>query len=442
MTETPYIPRLKEGEASFATKMCFLGIVNNTISQVKLAIFMGADVNFINKETEKSLLCLACTKEHEDIGIELLKHDAIDITSIGDYSTGDTPLHIACKKNLPIIVDIILNKNPNTAHIFNYEGFLPLHMAAQYGHERCVTIILNKNPQTAHMRCKNGNLPLHSAIYNEHKNCIESLITAYNNKNIDTQNYTMSTALHIACAKPSNESFDTSYTVKEMIVIACPKPSDESFDIIKQLIVKGASTTIKNNIQATPLLIMFSCVNSNNEFNNFITKNPGFAKELINAIDKYGNNQLHLCATCQSINDDKFDQYLQFLISHGVNIWSKNKDGKLPVDLACDAFTTLYNEYRTTKLPYLEKALTIQERVMHSFLRVTSPYTPYAVLSACLSNVSLPKEIITHIAHDYNQINSETVVAKKYKNDKTYYDDFIENKENIKKELRDNPKKF
>jgi len=41
---------------------------------------------------------------------------------------------------------------------------------------------------------------------------------------------------------------------------------------------------------------------------------------------------------------------------------------------------------------------------------------------------------------NYYKLNIETIVAKKYKNDQKYYDDFIEVKDAIKKQLRDKPK--
>jgi len=52
----------------------------------------------------------------------------------------------------------------------------------------------------------------------------------------------------------------------------------------------------------------------------------------------------------------------------------------------------------------------------------------------------LPQEIKQLIMRNYYKLNIETIVAKKYKNDQKYYDDFIEVKDAIKKQLRDKPK--
>ena len=50
-----------------------------------------------------------------------------------------------------------------------------------------------------------------------------------------------------------------------------------------------------------------------------------------------------------------------------------------------------------------------------------------------------PEELLVHIMYDYYALNIETIVAKKYKHNKKYYDDFIENKNQIKQQLLAKP---
>ena len=86
------------------------------------------------------------------------------------------------------------------------------------------------------------------------------------------------------------------------------------------------------------------------------------------------------------------------------------------------------------------KDVTNQERVMHTFLCFTSPNTQCALFTHLLQQYSaddmpLLKELITSIARMYYELNIETIIARKYKHNKEYYNDYIENKIEIKQQL-------
>ena len=81
---------------------------------------------------------------------------------------------------------------------------------------------------------------------------------------------------------------------------------------------------------------------------------------------------------------------------------------------------------------------------MHAFLRFTSPDTQCALFKHllqqhCADGIQLPKEVQSFIARLYYTLNIETIIAKKYNGKLDYYDDFIENKIEIKKQLLAKP---
>src|SRR5579863_3904670 len=185
---------IKASEPSAATQMLIQGINRKDLQQVRDGISAGADVNH-----DASLLYLAASTSTEEIMIELLNHKDINVYS--DLTPNErTPLHMACLKNFPTAAQLIIQKDPASVHIRDKTGAQPPHMAAA-----------RRNIQ-----------------------CIDTLIS-HGNIDINCQDYDGDTALHLACSSSS--------------------PDNHSF--IKQLIDRGAYTTIKNNDQKTPIFVAF-----------------------------------------------------------------------------------------------------------------------------------------------------------------------------------------
>jgi ankyrin repeat protein len=368
-------------------QLCLDAIYNNKPEQLKTALARGADVNFTNIDRE-SLFCLARKKNNQEILKILITHKDIDIYArdSNDY----TPLHVACTLGLPITVASILNKAPQIAYMCSNREALPLHLAAYHWQKDCIELLLSHDVST--INCQ--------GMYND-------------------------TALHNACRQ---------------VLWVSPK---QYFDTIKLLIEKGADPTIKNNNQLTPLICLFSFYDNKNALYFFLVENPNMTHKFIHTKDKYDNSQFHLCTTITSIDPAKFEKYLQFLTSHGLNIHSRNKDGKRAVDLACDA----YNHYSAMTPPDMKK-IKVQQQIMHAFLRFTSPHTSCALFKQMLeqsfqyvleqqniNNQELPKQFITQIMCDYYVLNIETIIAKNYNGLTEYYDVCIEKKDTLRQKL-------
>mmetsp|Transcript_7832 Transcript_7832/g.10716 ORF Transcript_7832/g.10716 Transcript_7832/m.10716 type:complete len:393 (-) Transcript_7832:29-1207(-) len=86
---------------------------------------------------------------------------------------GDTPLHIACKKNsrnTPSVevISLFLEKCPHAAKDKNFFGCLPLHIACQHSRQipkslEIVSMLLGAQPSSVREKNAGGNTPLHYA---------------------------------------------------------------------------------------------------------------------------------------------------------------------------------------------------------------------------------------------------------------------------------------
>ncbi len=416
-------------DLSQAQKKCLKGVEENDLSLVKESLSEGADINFYNQKGD-TLLSRACTVAKKSIIKELLEQP-INLKAI-NTRTGDTPLHAACKApysdrcGRDAIVALLLAKDPDLATITSMDGTTPLDIAMRLENTDCLKNILKYNPAVASTINNkfNNETPLYAAVKNLNIKQIELLLNA-DKKGINHQNNKGDTVLHHACSC-------TSYT-KEMC------------DIIKLLIINGADTTIKNHNKATPLVELFSDISAP-EFkivDFLLAEHPDIFEILIQTKDKNQNTQFHLCTQLQ-IFKDNFEQYVLLLKNNNLDIHTKNKDGRTAVNLAERRYENLYNLYTKKRSPYLKWSFATQEYIYHTFLRVTQPRISCASFKQIFDQQTtgwpeFPRELIQHIIRTYYTLNLETIVAKKYKNNKKYYDDYIENKQEIRQQLLAKP---
>jgi ankyrin repeat protein len=417
-------------DLSQAQKKCLKGIEENDLSLVKQGLSEHADINFYNQHGAP-LLSQACTIAKKSIIKELLEQPTINLKAI-NTRTGDTALHAACKApysdrcGREAIVELLLIKDPTLATIASIDGTTPFDIAMMNENTDCLKKILKYNPAVASTITDkfNNETPLYTAVKNFNIKQIELLLDA-DNKGINHQNNTGDTVLHHACS--------------------CTSYSKEICDLVKLLIIRGSDTTIKNHNQATPLIELFSDISAP-EFkivDFLLTEHSDIFETLIQTKDKNQNTQFHLCTQLQVFKNN-FEQYLLLLKNNNLDIHAKNKGGRTAVDLAERHYENLYNLYTRKRSPYLKWPFATQEYIYHTFLRVTQRPTSCASFKQIFDQQTtgfpeFPRELIQHIMCGYYALNLETIVAKKYKNNTEYYDDYIENKEKIRQQLLEKP---
>jgi ankyrin repeat protein len=324
----------------------------------------------------------------------------------------NTYLHFLCAtKNMKETLQLFLSQDNVNPNICNNKNETPLHVAASCGFTHYIQLLLSHKADT---RAQNnyGQTPFFDACYSGKIKNVR-LLLPINTQEINNKDYNGDTPLHIACANGHTA-------------------------IAKFLLKNGACPIIKNDLQRTPLA---EAAFEINDFNTFYS--PSLKKLLLKK-DKHGNTQLHLAALLTNENtpklthECKLDDYLLFLVANGLSAWSRNKKNKRPVDCACKEYTALLKKYMAKKKEYLYYALLDQEEIMHAFLRVTSPRTECTLFTTILEHY-LPKDVHKGIAYYYYALNIETIIAKKYKYSHDYYYDFIENKNEIKRQLCNNP---
>jgi hypothetical protein len=304
---------------------------------------------------------------------------------IPDYSDPESYhnlIQIACRDKTYETVKALLTA-PNIDIYAHEEGTKPaFELAVTRGDDSIIGLLMEHNPQTINIRDKNDN-----------------------------------TLLHHVCR-------------------------DRDVEKTQFLLKKSARTTIKNNDGFTPLAIAYFIKPST--FDLFYSKK---LKKLVLNRDKNHNTQLHLAAllNINNVNYDEFKRYIDFLLSQGLSLWSRNKNNELPVDLASKKYTASCKECIEQSpldqtMGYNSKIVN-QELILHYFLQLSSSQKQCApfmhLLQECLKDGfgNVPKELQNYIAKMYYIVNIETVVANKYKVSINYCHEELKLKEQIKYEL-------
>lgn len=366
------------------------------IDIVRLLIAKKADINAQNKKLKTPLYC-ASSCGHLEVVRLLLASGANP--GLADKN-GNTPLHKACEKDHVDVVDILLQNNPLLLNTRNQCGSTPLHIALQRKSSNVVPLLLTHPAIAVYATDDNLQTPLHYACENGNVECARLLLRK-DFEGIDMQDNKGYTALHIACKK-------------------------DDMSTIKLLMEEGANPTIKNNEQLTPLAI---------PMHKFENLDPVIAQQMISATDEYQNTQLHLCAVGEHYSKSDF----QFFTKRGISVWVRNKDDKIAADVACHEYHRVLQQYYAKKTPLMKSMLDKQEQIMHSFLRITSAHTSCATFKQMFTQSGLLPEIQKPVMHYFYKLNIETIVARTYRDNNSYYDLDIHKKNKIRKALESNP---
>jgi hypothetical protein len=262
--------------------------------------------------------------------------------------------------------------------------------------------LLGSHPEIdIYSRDDEGRTTLHWCCVNKCTNAV-NLLLSRSKQGIDMQDYNGHTALHIATFENNRST-------------------------VKALLQNGASTTIKSNEQKTAL------ANCHVWGRTHVFDNADL-QQVAQSVDDQGNTQIHLFATTQIFGTDS---YLEFLMQHGVSLWSQNIQGKTALDLAYEEYCHTLKEYKRKRIHRNKEILENQERVWQMFLRVASKHMSCAAFQEMFTFFGVIPEIQKSIMLYYYKLNIETIIARKYKyspKDK-YYDKSIQQQDIIKQQL-------
>lgn len=414
-------------------------------------------------------LHIACECNHQKIVKKLLEHPTINLEKKNNI--GATPFAIACSKGFMGIAKLLIDKKCNIDSEDN-DLNTPLHAACTHNHIPIVSLLIQHNANATVIN-ENKEMAISMACRRDHHTCVELLLKAHpttykkeqllsiaaKNKSTDTikvliQHSTPAyfldknneTALHISCqnnnftgvtalllADTSGINLQRDHFQQTALHIAAENAGP---DIAELLLAKGADSTILDANQETSL----ACFYFKNKTDRI---DPVAVQSMVHATDSEKNTQLHLYAksnlsqyNCQNrINEKNIDSYLSFLLASGLSIWSHNSSAQTAANVAVQDYQATYNFYLEKPTPPMKSILDTQERIMHTFLRITSHHINAILFQKFFKQFQLLPEIKKHIMQYYYKINIETIIARQYNNDPQYYNKTIDQKQNIKKKL-------
>uniref|UniRef100_A0A8C7JIT7 Ankyrin repeat domain 27 n=1 Tax=Oncorhynchus kisutch TaxID=8019 RepID=A0A8C7JIT7_ONCKI len=168
-----------------------------------------------------------CSCDHCELRLSGSLNDPSIISPFSRDDRGYTPLHVAAICGQSLLIDLLVSKGA-LVNATDYHALSPLHLSCQKGYQR-VTLLLLHYKAYSGAQDNNGNTPLHLACMYGHEDCVKALV--YYDLHVcrlNIQNDKGDTPLHIA-ARWGYEG------------------------IIEVLLQNGASTTINNKVNDSPL---------------------------------------------------------------------------------------------------------------------------------------------------------------------------------------------
>ncbi|OPB40459.1 hypothetical protein A0O28_0005380 [Trichoderma guizhouense] len=270
--------------------------------------------------------------------IELLHRLGANVDALDDF--GQTPLLISIYKKKWEIAELLIKAGANV-DADEREGYAPLFGAVAGGSDRIVQLLLKAKVDVDAVD-EDGYSPLHLAVSQNEVNILQQLLKA--GAKIDAvSEYRNQTPLHIAVRNKNR-------------------------DVVKILLEKGASTTLNNSLDFSPL--QHSLYIGNLELvKDFVAHDKKASVKAVLEKGKDGNTPMHtLCQwTYQESDEETMLKMLDELLSVSpeVDINAKNGEQLTPLDLA----VSRAGDYRNFVCTLVRKgALSGSEETLEEFL--------------------------------------------------------------------------
>ncbi|XP_014229214.2 ankyrin-1-like [Trichogramma pretiosum] len=349
---------------------------------------LGQDPNLLVHETGYSALHFALAYDRSEVARLLLNSGADPNLANPE---GSTALHLICKMNSPnnlmrLLFEISDKKSqPLSLDARDKEGKTALHLALENGHREVARLLLERgaapnlaNPEGStalHLICKmdrpkalmkllfqisdaksqplpldaqdmEGETALHLALENGLKDVAEWLLRKGADSNLADKEG--STALHIIC-----QNFEYQYLAEMIFDISDENHRHVRIDAqdknhlctplhwalylwdepaARLLLRRGANPNLADNKGSTALHII--CKIRFNDLANllFQVSDEKRRRVLVDAQDNEGNTPLHLAL------EQMDTEMVGLLLRRGANPTLANKDGQIPLHIACEVF--------------------------------------------------------------------------------------------------------
>lgn len=116
------------GEPYYGTILDICCMSSGKSAFAKELLWVGVNVNIINKNRKKAPIHLAASNGHEDVLHVILEHPSTDINLLDN--DGNSALHLAAKAGHVECLKLLLDNKSIKANQLNRKGFTPAYLAA------------------------------------------------------------------------------------------------------------------------------------------------------------------------------------------------------------------------------------------------------------------------------------------------------------------------
>ena len=264
-----------------------------------------------------------------------------DIINVQDKE-GNTPLHIACMNGDLETAVYLTSKFQCDLDLLNGRHCLPLHYAVRHSSLKLVQIVSGCTLNLIHMQNIDGETPLHIACQNEFnidvvkylvfgKKCFPSCFK-------QSSDIYDSLKIHLACkdnsdiellklmANEHNVNNKLDYHSNTPVLVAC---KNDNHLAVKYLLELNCDIVLRKDSQGR-LPFHIACSKS---LECVKVMSPYIENDAVNNCDETGNTPLHIACKVGALD---IVRYLTQSFDCGPSMRLRNKEGKLPVDYACE----------------------------------------------------------------------------------------------------------